>query len=129
MGRLFGEPVLAKQRYEPDIAETFNLEFIPVAGDQSDHLGLPVSKRNDQSTTWSELLQQGFRNLRRRRRDQDGIERRIGTPSQRAVPDQHGHVPNAGLGEDLSGGVRQRGNPLDAENLSCQDCEQRGLIA
>ena len=63
MGRLFGKPMLAEQRYEPDIAQTLNLKFIAVAGDQRDHLGLPVAQRNDQTAIRSELLQQRLGNF------------------------------------------------------------------
>src|SRR6185312_1294447 len=123
-----GNPV--KERHETDITQDLFLEAaLPVANIALERLDGTASDRRDQNPRRFELREQGLRLGRRRRRDQNAVERRLLRPPFRAVSEARDDVAELQRLEARLGLAHQRAVALDGVDEPREPGEHGRLVA
>ena len=88
-----------------------------------------IAYGNEQNAAFGKLIQQGVRNFRPARRDDNAFKGRGRRQSQRAVTPYHINSAKGKLLQEVPCDVIQLGNPLYGVDAAPHDGEDRGLIA
>lgn len=112
-----------------DRGELLYVPAVAMARDAGEHLTVQPADRDDQASPIRQLGLERPGDLRRSRRDEDGIKGSLVGQALAAIASQDFHVMVAELGEDLASALGQFGMALNAEDLPGQAAEDGCLIA
>src|SRR5262245_38626102 len=97
-------------------------------GDADQFLAARRTDGDDEAAVRGQLVDQCLRHLGGRRRDQDGIERRLARPALEPIAVAEADVAEAERVQSLPGLALQARDALDREDLADESGEDRGLV-
>src|SRR5882672_7638003 len=101
---------------------------LPHALHQSEGLRAVLAQWDQEAAVRRELLHEWRRDLRATGGDQDRVVRRVRTPPQRPVAQEHRDIRDSGLAQRPQRRDSERLHPLDREDRAREGPEQSGLI-
>lgn len=119
----------SQKRDEPDGGDVTPLKPGWGPGHFNEHLFVTIAQRDQQSPTWSELVDQWLRDRWRRGTYEDRIVGCVLVPPDRSVSQQSRHVADVAEPDDLPGLIEELWHSLHRKNLGSEVGEEHGLVA